>query len=471
MTIRTRFFLLLLILFYPMVTQAQAPDTISVQGRLVDTGDNPVNDTLDITTTFYKDGVAGYSQVHPNVTITDGLFNVNVGPVDTVAFDRPIDVGIQVGADPEIVPRISLQSVPFALGLRGLFAESIDQGNTKGYNIVGGGPGNTIPSSNVGGTIAGGGGIASSTPVPNSVTGNWGTIGGGASNTVTAIHGTIGGGFNNTASSFRATVGGGQNNIASGDNATVAGGNQDTASFYYATVGGGQLNKASEVASTVGGGEFNKATAQSSTVSGGDENRAIGGYSTVVGGMHNIASGEFSSVLGGEANLAQGSHSVALGKNARALHQYSFVWNAAFGADTLVTTGSHQFMAKAMGGVWFYSSADTSMGVRLLPNTGSWISVSSADTKTNFDPVDGRQVLERLSEVPIRTWRYKPENDHVRHMGPTAEEFYEAFGLGPTTKGIMTVDADGVALAAIQGLYKIVQEQQAEIEQLRAMLK
>ena len=37
-------------------------------------------------------------------------------------------------------------------------------------------------------------------------------------------------------------------------------------------------------------------------------------------------------------------------------------------------------------------------------------------------------------------------------MGPMAQDFHAAFGLGANDVTIATVDADGVALAAIQGL-------------------
>jgi hypothetical protein len=49
-----------------------------------------------------------------------------------------------------------------------------------------------------------------------------------------------------------------------------------------------------------------------------------------------------------------------------------------------------------------------------------------------------------------------------------AQDFYAAFNVGEDNKHISTSDADGVALAAIQGLYKIVQEKDAEIATLRA---
>jgi hypothetical protein len=49
-----------------------------------------------------------------------------------------------------------------------------------------------------------------------------------------------------------------------------------------------------------------------------------------------------------------------------------------------------------------------------------------------------------------------------------AQDFYAAFGLGDNDKAIGTIDADGVALAAIQCLYKMLQERVGEVAQLRA---
>jgi hypothetical protein len=54
--------------------------------------------------------------------------------------------------------------------------------------------------------------------------------------------------------------------------------------------------------------------------------------------------------------------------------------------------------------------------------------------------------------VPVSVWNYKSQNPSIRHMGPMAQDLHAAFGLGESDKGIATIDADGVALAAIQGL-------------------
>ena len=81
-----------------------------------------------------------------------------------------------------------------------------------------------------------------------------------------------------------------------------------------------------------------------------------------------------------------------------------------------------------------------------------------------------RDVLERVVGLPIQTWNYKPQPDAIRHMGPAAQDFHAAFGLGDTDTHIAVVDADGVALAAIQGLNQKVEEQRAENAELRQEL-
>ncbi len=82
---------------------------------------------------------------------------------------------------------------------------------------------------------------------------------------------------------------------------------------------------------------------------------------------------------------------------------------------------------------------------------GAVIQMSSRDAKTDFEAVDTSVILARVLELPLQTWSYKSHADST-HLGPIAEDFYEAFGLGSTDRGIATVDSAGVALAAIQGL-------------------
>jgi hypothetical protein len=55
-------------------------------------------------------------------------------------------------------------------------------------------------------------------------------------------------------------------------------------------------------------------------------------------------------------------------------------------------------------------------------------------------------------------WNHTAQDPSIGHMGPIARDFYGAFGLGEDDKHIATVDADGVALAAIQRLHELLRE-------------
>lgn len=71
----------------------------------------------------------------------------------------------------------------------------------------------------------------------------------------------------------------------------------------------------------------------------------------------------------------------------------------------------------------------------------------------------------------MQTWSYKAEDNGVRHMGPMAQDFRAAFNLGTDDKTISTVDTAGVTMAAIQGLYQMMQEKDRQIVQLQSELQ
>ncbi len=84
--------------------------------------------------------------------------------------------------------------------------------------------------------------------------------------------------------------------------------------------------------------------------------------------------------------------------------------------------------------------------------------------------VDPLQILQKVSTLPIQTWNYKTQSPEIRHIGPMAQDFYALFGLGEDQLHISTIDADGVAFAAIQGLYQLLQEKDAQITALQEQL-
>ena len=105
-----------------------------------------------------------------------------------------------------------------------------------------------------------------------------------------------------------------------------------------------------------------------------------------------------------------------------------------------------------------------------LTVNGTFVSASDRNGKENFAPVQPREVLEKVVALPLSSWNFKAD-PATRHVGPMAQDFYAAFGVGPDDKHIATVDADGVALAAIQGLNQKLEEQRVENAELKARLE
>ncbi len=105
-----------------------------------------------------------------------------------------------------------------------------------------------------------------------------------------------------------------------------------------------------------------------------------------------------------------------------------------------------------------------------LTISGALTEYSDRNGKENFRTVDPQDVLEKVANIPISEWNYKADNDTLRHLGPMAQDFHAAFGLGQDNRHIATLDTSGVALAAIQGLYQQNVELKAELEALKREL-
>jgi hypothetical protein len=92
--------------------------------------------------------------------------------------------------------------------------------------------------------------------------------------------------------------------------------------------------------------------------------------------------------------------------------------------------------------------------------------VSDRNQKKNIAPVDAAAILEKVGRLPISSWTYLKEPADVRHLGPMAQDFRASFGLGDDDRTYFAVDAQGVALAAIQALDHLVTTQELRIEKL-----
>jgi hypothetical protein len=118
-------------------------------------------------------------------------------------------------------------------------------------------------------------------------------------------------------------------------------------------------------------------------------------------------------------------------------------------------------------GIGNLSPTNTFVVVNARCDGSTWINSSDRNLKEDFAPVDPRSVLDKVTALPVQTWSYKAQPGQ-KHIGPVAQDFHAAFGLGADATSISTVDADGVALAAIQGLN---QKLEAATRELRTQLE
>jgi len=348
------------------------------------------------------------------------------------------------------------------------------------------------------------------------------TIAGGVSNSIRAYRATIGGGDRNRIeqeAGWSTIAGGRENEIHAGNGANgetftfIGGGKSNLAYSAFGTIAGGLRNtiagesydRESEGATISGGGcNWIDYGSHYATIGGGYGNKIdIGDYlgtGSIGGGYSNLVWGKYGTVPGGDCNHAS-DYAFAAGHRAKARHRGSFVWADSTEADFISTT-DNEFAVRAGGGVRLAtgytvvsgsgneqayvggdgSGGDVEIGSRnaAILNVGFWNPaagqhmnlyaqsfniVSDMNAKQDFKPVDAQAVLEKVAALPVQAWAYKGEGQ-IRHLGPTAQDFQAAFELGSSDTSIATVDADGVALAAIQGLSQIVKEKEARITDL-----
>lgn len=387
-----------------------APGRIDYQGYLEDAG-SPVTATLDMKFFIHRtSGTADdsvWSESQSDVVILGGLFNVTLGSSTTIP-------------------------------------DTVFNGDTRYLEIE------------VDGTT-----LSPRTQIVSSA----------YSMRVNTVDGADGGTITGDLTVYLGTVKGLKGNFGSGNSVSganaFASGNQCEASGNESSVCGGRSNIASGRQSTVGGGTYDTASGWWSTVSGGHTNRAHGDYSAVVGGRGSIADGDDSFVAGCRG---------------RAMHDGTIVLSAnstVTVTDTISTAGVEQLVMRADSGIYITNAGgqaayvtnrliNTSSGAYLTTG-GTWTNSSDRNLKENFSPVSGAEILRKVSELPVTRWNYKTDGSEIAHIGPVSQDFHAAFGLGDNDKAIATVDADGIALAAIQELYRITQELQAKSARLEAV--
>lgn len=241
------------------------------------------------------------------------------------------------------------------------------------------------------------------------------------------------------------------------DDFTFAGGNQVTASGYGAFAYGDQVN----VSSTVGVG-FGSGVTVSGTAgfSSGASNVCSGFACTAIG--YTVRAGGQGSVALGYRTTANNDYSVALGYRAsNNTHTGTMVMGDESTTDSVRNQADNEFRIRYNGGIRLRVStaangntpgAGGNVGCDLTVAVPSWTCASSRTLKENYLSVDGEYVLSRLRDMPVTTWSMIGADAHVRHLGPVAEDFHRAFGLGIGETTIGLGDIDGVNIAAAKAL-------------------
>jgi hypothetical protein len=269
----------------------------------------------------------------------------------------------------------------------------------------------------------------------------------------------------------------GKKTTASGDGSTAMGSfttasSDGSTAMGRGTIASGQISTAIGYGTTASGNEstamgYNTTASSFSSTAMGNTTTASGGSSTAMG-VNTTASGDFSTTMGYQT-VAAGSAAMAAGRLAKSTNDNTFVWSDGT-SGVFGSTAANQFLVHAAGGV----GINKNNPVSALDVNGTITCIAINQTsdraaKENFTTVSAQEILAKVAALPLSRWNYKADAK-TEHIGPMAQDFRAAFGTGTDDKHIATVDADGVALAAIQGLNQKLEEQKAENAELKAQL-
>lgn len=124
---RKLFFMMLITagkIFYPRL-RADIPQTMYYQGLLMDYfGNNVPDGSYELVFNFYnrpEGGVALWTETQ-NVTVEDGVFKVILGVITplNMSFEDTRWLGIGLGSDSELQPRVSLTAAAHSLNARSI---------------------------------------------------------------------------------------------------------------------------------------------------------------------------------------------------------------------------------------------------------------------------------------------------------------------------------------------------------------
>jgi hypothetical protein len=248
--------------------------------------------------------------------------------------------------------------------------------------------------------------------------------------------------------------------------ASFAGGNSTLAWGDYSTAFGNNIAATGEASFVAG----SQSTASGSVaVSLGLNNKATGDRAVTLG-EGNVAGG-VQAVAIGSTNTANGDGSVVLGSagatTPAAVGAFVFSDRSTPWPSQVVNSTPNSFLVHAIGGVTF--AVANGAACSIPAGGGQWACSSSRLLKSDFSDLDAEDLLTKIRTLPVQSWSYTAEGS-VRHIGPMAQDFRAAFGLGTDDTTIGVLDAAGVSLAGVKALDARTQQLQSENAALRSAL-
>lgn len=130
--------------------------------------------------------------------------------------------------------------------------------------------------------------------------------------------------------------------------------------------------------------------------------------------------------------------------------------------------GDNKFAIEDITGATTPFSLDTSGNLTI---TGTLNQGSDVGSKHNIVPVEPHTVLTKVKALPVATWSYRADDPAITHIGPMAQDFFRAFGLGKDERHLAPNDLAGVALVGVQALTERLKENEQHIAALEAQLR
>jgi hypothetical protein len=197
------------------------------------------------------------------------------------------------------------------------------------------------------------------------------------------------------------------------------------------------------------------------TVTGGS-----GSYAAVWGQVPSTGSSAAAGVKGENLNTSGGVGVTAYTAAAtgRSIFALGSVYIENLGSAGSATSGADIILARSnSGGYCGFNAA------------GQAFNASDRNVKENFEPVDNAEILDKVLALPITRWNFKKQDPSVKYVGPMAQDFHAAFGLGGTDDRVIhATNAQGVTIAALQGLNARLEDRcqalQAEVTEMKSRM-